>query len=200
LANRHQFVVSENAFVISESTNVICPKNSIFARFKETISPRVMKYISSEETTTMESGWDEELFYLACKASFETLFPKFGNFDDVRGCKEYLEGKPKFANLRKLAEAGGDSKRATRPIVNMKAKQDEEDKKIIEQIVEKELDFVFGSKKILIEEGKSSNHSPQRHRPPRRLLACPLPLGIVPAMPCGHTLHPTCMQSTDPTP
>ena len=103
---------------------------SIYKRFKLNISPRVMKFIAIEKVTKMESGWDDEMFYDTCKSSYSKRHPKWGNFDDLRRCKEYLEGKPKFSDFRKLIDLGEKNRP---PMGNKKAKQAESDKKLIAQ-------------------------------------------------------------------
>ena len=105
---------------------------SIFKRFKLNISPRVMKFIAIEKVTKMESGWDEEMYYNACKSSFANRYPKWGNFDDLRMCKEYLEGKPKFSDFRKLTDLG---EKTRPPMGTKKAKQAESDKKLIAELL-----------------------------------------------------------------
>jgi hypothetical protein len=105
---------------------------SIYKRFKVNISPRVMKFIAIEKVTKMESGWDEEMYYNACKSSFANRYPKWGNFDDLRMCKEYLEGKPKFSDFSKLSDLG---EKRRPPMGTKKAKQAESDKKLIAQLL-----------------------------------------------------------------
>jgi hypothetical protein len=105
---------------------------SIYKRFKLNISPRVMKFIAIEKVTKMESGWDDEMFYDTCKSSYSKRHPKWGNFDDLRRCKEYLEGKPKFSDFRKLIDLGEKNRP---PVGNKKAKQAESDKKLIAQLL-----------------------------------------------------------------
>ena len=39
---------------------------SIYDRFKKAISPRVMKFITIEEVTRKESGWNKNDYYNAC--------------------------------------------------------------------------------------------------------------------------------------
>jgi hypothetical protein len=69
--------------------------NSIFDRFKRHISPRVAKFVGIEATTDMESGWNDENLYQACRAKFCDRIPKFGDSDALRACIDYLKDKPK---------------------------------------------------------------------------------------------------------
>ena len=66
------------------------------------------------------------------KSSYSKRHPKWGNFDDLRRCKEYLEGKPKFSEFRKLLDLG---EKTRPPMGNKKAKQAESDKKLIAQLL-----------------------------------------------------------------
>jgi hypothetical protein len=63
---------------------------SIYDRFKGTISPRVMKFLGIKKTLPRESGWNDENYYHACKESYELRYPKMGKVDDLRACVDYL--------------------------------------------------------------------------------------------------------------
>ena len=111
---------------------------SIFGRFKETIAPRVMKFLGIQDTLPKESGTNDEDFYQACKTVFSNRFPRFGNFDDMRTCKEYLEDKAKFSSFRtklKAAESEKKNKGEERPCGSKKAKQASKDVKLIKEAI-----------------------------------------------------------------
>jgi hypothetical protein len=70
--------------------------HSIYTRFKDILSSHVSKFLGVERTTLMESGWDNEQFYMAVKYNFEQKWPRLGNPDDICHCVEYLKDKPKW--------------------------------------------------------------------------------------------------------
>ena len=112
---------------------------SVFNRFKGTIAPRIMKFMAIKETLPMDSGTSLEDFYLACKAVYEKRFPKFGNFDDLRPCKDYLEDKAKFASYYNKMKAEESEKKvssvAERPSGSKMAKQAAKDTELIKKAV-----------------------------------------------------------------
>ena len=86
---------------------------SLYSRFKDTLSLRIMKFLAIEGQTQQDSGSNLEQFYQKCKLIFEKCYPSFGNFDDLRLCKEYLQDKPKYmAYCKVMDEEQGKEKRA----------------------------------------------------------------------------------------
>jgi len=65
--------------------------DSIYYRFKDTLSLRITKFLGLEVQTQQVSGFDKEQFHQKCKLIFEKHCPTFGNFDDMHLCKEYLQ-------------------------------------------------------------------------------------------------------------
>lgn len=120
--------------------------DSVHSRFKDTISARILKFLAVEETTQQDSGSDDEQFYQKCKLIFERRYPTFGNFDDLRMCKDYLKDKAKYLSFRKIMEAG-NTKKVERPTSSKKAKQDEVDKKLIESALKEAGCITEGSQK-----------------------------------------------------
>lgn len=113
--------------------------DSIFSRFKDTISPRVMKFIGIEETLPRQSGSCPEDHYTACRTVYAKRFPRHGNFDDFRECKVYLETKAKFSSFRtrmvednEKASSKAISVENERPVGNKAAKQASKDAKLIQ--------------------------------------------------------------------
>lgn len=105
--------------------------SSIYSRFKDTLSFRVQKFLAVVGQTQMDSGTTEEDYYQKCKLIYEKRYPAYGNFDDYKMCKEYLEDKPKYSNFCAMSEAAVKEKNLERPIGAKKAKQEEKDKKLI---------------------------------------------------------------------
>jgi hypothetical protein len=114
--------------------------NSVFDRFKRVISPRVAKFIGIEATTDMESGWNEENYYQACRAKFCDRYPKFGDCDIIRNCIEYLKTKPKWSIYNQAEmdkERSSNNRKQQRPVGNKKAKLEKVNNDQIKNIVDK---------------------------------------------------------------
>ena len=106
---------------------------SLYSRFKDTLSLRIMKFLAIEGQTQQDSGSSMEQFYQKCKLIFEKRYPSFGNFDDLRLCKEYLQDKPKYTAYCKVMEEGNKDKKNERPTGSKRAKQEEKDGRVIEK-------------------------------------------------------------------
>jgi hypothetical protein len=106
--------------------------DSIYSRFKDTLSSRIMKFLAVEAQSQQDSGSDKEQFYQQYKLIFEKRYPTFGNFDDMHLCKEYLQEKPKYMAYCKVTNEENEKKRE-QPICTKRAKQEEKDGKIIEK-------------------------------------------------------------------
>jgi hypothetical protein len=63
---------------------------SLYSRFKDTLSLRIMKFLDIEGQTQQNSGYHVEQFYQKCKLIFEKRFPSIGNFDYLWLHKEFL--------------------------------------------------------------------------------------------------------------
>jgi hypothetical protein len=120
--------ISLGEFVATEDLvlEVFDPRtpNSVFDRFKRHVSPRVAKFVGIVATTDMESGWNDENLYQACRAKFIDRYPKFGDSDTIRACIEYLQNKPKW-NIFSAAELERERstmvRKTVRPTGNKKA-------------------------------------------------------------------------------
>jgi hypothetical protein len=100
--------------------------SAIYSHFRDNISPRVSKFIGVEKTITIQSGSNAEDEYQQCKEAFSKRYPKLGNFDNYRLCKEYLANSPKFKVFQK-EDMKDDPKRRSRPIGTKAAKQQAKD-------------------------------------------------------------------------
>jgi len=85
--------------------------DSVYSRFKDTLSLRIMKYLAVEAQTQQDSSSDKEQFYQKCKLIFEKHYPTFGNFDNMRLCKEYLQEKPKYLAYCKVTNEENEKKK-----------------------------------------------------------------------------------------
>jgi hypothetical protein len=107
---------------------------SIFDRFKNVISPRVMKFIAIREVTPRESGKNDHDFYEQCKILFSQQ-TTYGDFEPFKKCYEYLENKPKFASWRGNAAT---TVKKERPMGSKKAKETEAVKEVARKIIKEE--------------------------------------------------------------
>ena len=109
--------------------------DSVYSRLKDTIFPRVMKFLGIEETTLQQSGSNAKNFYQKCKAVFEKRYPAMGNPDTFPLCKEYLQTKPKFASFRRMMEQEEETKKgkSSRPLGKKKQQDNEQDQKLIKK-------------------------------------------------------------------
>ena len=115
---------------------------SIFYRFKDTISARVSKFIGIEATLERGSGKSDEDFYKDCKAIYKHCHPKLGNFDNLCECKEYLATKAKYSAYqeKKGEKEQAQSKKVKQevhPIGTKRAKEAEETKRMVDYALEK---------------------------------------------------------------
>jgi hypothetical protein len=66
--------------------------DSIYSRFKDTLSLRIMKFLAVEAQTQQDSGSDKEQFYQKCKLIFEKHYPTFFNFGNMHLREAKLHG------------------------------------------------------------------------------------------------------------
>jgi hypothetical protein len=62
--------------------------DSIYARFKDIITPRVIHFLAIEEPLPRDTGMSSNDHFQLCKAVYTKRFPKHGNFDNFRECKD----------------------------------------------------------------------------------------------------------------
>jgi hypothetical protein len=106
--------------------------NTLHRRFTGNLSLRCSKFMGVEETTPMESGWNLDMHYLACKEIYTHRFPCLGNPDDFRHCYDYLKGRPKWHSFRLAQSVTIDKdKVSSRPNGKKKDKMIMKDKEII---------------------------------------------------------------------
>jgi hypothetical protein len=111
--------------------------NTLHRRFTTNLSLRCSKFMGVEETTPMESGWNPEMHYMACKEIYESRYPRLGNPDDFRHCYNYLMTKPKWhAYCLSQSVLNGTDKAAARPNGKKKDKVLLKDKEIIKATLE----------------------------------------------------------------
>ena len=110
--------------------------DSVYNRFKDHISHRVLKFIGVEETTERESGTDDEQYFDLCNTVYKKRYPSLGSFTDLRVCKEYLNGMPKFVTFKVLMENQSEERKTKRPIGTKKAKQAEDDVALIKKVID----------------------------------------------------------------
>lgn len=106
---------------------------SIYDRFKNVISPRVMKFIAITEVTPRESGKNDHDFFEQCKLLFSQQ-TTYGDFEPFRKCYEYLEKKPKFASWRGHMNTSTTIKKE-RPIGSKRAKETEAVKEVARKVM-----------------------------------------------------------------
>jgi hypothetical protein len=108
---------------------------TLLRRFKDVLSYRCSKFLGVEETTPMESGWNAEKHYKACKHTYENRFPRLGNPDDFHLCYVYLQSKPKWHSYQRSQSILTD-KINVRPNGKKKDKTIMNDKAIIKKTLE----------------------------------------------------------------
>jgi hypothetical protein len=109
---------------------------SLYSKFKNTLSLMIMKFLAVKQQTQQDSGSNMEQFYQKCKLIFKKHCPTFGNIDDLRLCKEYLQDKPKYMAYCKVMDEGNKEKQNECPMGIKRAKQEEKDGKVIEKALQ----------------------------------------------------------------
>jgi hypothetical protein len=111
--------------------------NTLHCCFTATLSLRCSKFLGVEETTPMESGWNADMHYYACKEIYESRYPRLGNPDDFRLCYDYLQSKPKWHSYCLSQSVLSDKEKATTcPNGQRKDKVLLKDKEIIKATLE----------------------------------------------------------------
>ena len=124
--------------------------DSVYARFKDKISPDTSKFLGVVETTPKASGTTDQDFFAEC---IEIFKERYGRAFDFVSCYEYLLDKAKYTSFVQKSEAEEDEKKTTaRPKGTKAAKKAAEDAALIKQVLESQKDSVS------VLSSNSSNH------------------------------------------
>ncbi len=115
---KHSSATADARLLIPEPTIYMAQNpESLYSRFKDTLSLRVIKFLMIKEQTQQDYGSNVEQFYQKCNLIFEKHYPAFGNFDDLWLYKEYLQDKPKQMAYCKVMGEGNRGKKSNVPWV-----------------------------------------------------------------------------------
>jgi hypothetical protein len=70
---------------------------------------RCSNFLGVNKTTPMESVWNVEKHYLACKFTQENHYPCLGNPEDVCACYDYVRNKVKWHSSPPVQAAAADN-------------------------------------------------------------------------------------------
>jgi hypothetical protein len=115
--------------------------DSLFNRFKK-IAASVMKMMSVVANTPMTSGANAEDYLQECAITYEQRYvTTHGKFGLIKECYKYLATSPKFHSYKTMTEAREAARSADqlkeneRPVGNKKARQQESNKRMIQDNV-----------------------------------------------------------------
>ena len=101
------------------------------------ISKLVLKLIGIEDQTKKPSGDNaEELFLESVKSTFVDRYPEEVRYlENVLVAKDFLSDKPKWSSWQSKENSEGTTVKKPRPTGNKKAKQMEQDRKLVEELL-----------------------------------------------------------------
>ena len=114
-------------------------QESLYARFKDKISPDVSKFLGVMDTTPKGSGTTEQDFIQECLDVFKE---RYGRPFDFVSCYEYLQDKAKYTSYVQKLEEEEEKKPTARPRGTKAAKKAAEDAALIKQVLDQSKDSV----------------------------------------------------------
>jgi hypothetical protein len=70
-------------------------------------------FLAIKETANVDTGTDLEIIYQRYRTKYSHWYPTLGNFDNYRGCLEYLENKAKITKWCASMEEDANKKKTT---------------------------------------------------------------------------------------